>query len=105
MSPATSIVWCAVLFFAVSLCDSFSKDGESELKRDRKIAGIEDTGAEWGDEGNFKGVNELDEMKTNQYGMEQDGTLPHDTLTYSVPKAAIAFKNCQQIPKVETLQK
>ena len=59
---------------SLCLCDSFSKDGESELKRDRKIAGIEDTGAEWGDKENFEEVNELDEMKTNQYGMQRDGT-------------------------------
>jgi len=74
MPLATSVVWCAVLFFAMSLCDSFSKADESELKRHRKIAGIEDTGAEWGNKENFEDFNELDEVKTNQYGMEGDGT-------------------------------
>ena len=73
MSPATSIVLCAVIFFAVSLCDSFSKADQSELKRDQKIAGIEDTGAEWGKKGNFEDVNQLDEVKTSLHGMERDG--------------------------------
>jgi len=71
MLPATSVVLCAVLFFAVCLCDSF---GESELKRDSKIAGIEDTEAGWSKKGNFEDVNELDEVKANEYGMERDGT-------------------------------
>ena len=71
MLPATSVVLCAVLFFAVCLCDSF---GESELKKDSKIAGIEDTDAGWSKKGNFEDVNELDEVKTNEYGMERDGT-------------------------------
>ena len=75
MSPATSFVLCAVLFFiAVCRCDSFSKADESELKRDAKIAGIEDAGAVWGEKGNFEDVNELDEVKTNQYGIEGEGT-------------------------------
>ena len=73
MFPATSIGLCAVIFFSVSLCDSLSKADESELKRDQKIAGIEDTGAEWGENGNFEDVNVLDEVKTSQYGMERDG--------------------------------
>ena len=71
MLPATSIVLCAVLFFGVCLCDSF---GESELKRDPKIAGIEDTEAGWSKKGNFEDINELDEVNTNEYGMERDGT-------------------------------
>ena len=58
MLPATSIVLCAVLFFGVCR-DSF---GESELKRDPKIAGIEDTEAGWSKKGNFEDVNELDEV-------------------------------------------
>lgn len=78
MSPATSIVRCAVLFFAVCLCDSFSKADASELKRDPEIAGIEDTGVERGEKENFEDVNELDEVKTNQYEMERDGTQAHD---------------------------
>ena len=78
MSPATSFVLCAVLFFIVCRCDSFSKADESELKRDAKIAGIEDTEAVWGEKGNFEDVNELDEVKANQYGMEGEGTLAHD---------------------------
>ena len=51
MFSATSIGLCTVIFFSVSLCDSLSKADESELKRDQKIAGIEDTGAEWGENG------------------------------------------------------
>ena len=74
MSPVTSIVLCAVFFFAVGFCDSFSKADESELKRDPKIAGIEDMRRVWGEKGNFEDVNEFDEVKTNQYGMERDGT-------------------------------
>ena len=70
MSPVTSIVLCAVFFFAVSFCDSFSKADETELKRDSKIAGIEDLRRVWGEKGNFEDVNEFDEVKTNQYGMK-----------------------------------
>ena len=73
MIPRTSIVLCAVIFFAVSLCDSFSKPDESELKRDPKIAGIEDTGVGWGEKENFEDVNKLDGLKTSKYGMERDG--------------------------------
>ena len=73
MSPATSIVLCALLFFAVCRCDSFSKADESELKRQWKIAGIQETGAEWGEKGDFKDVNELHEAETNENEIEQDG--------------------------------
>ena len=73
MSPATSFVLCAVLFFAVCRCDSFSKADESELKRESKIAGIQETEAELGEKGNFEDDNEFDEAETNEYGMEQDG--------------------------------
>ena len=53
MFPRTSIVLCAVFFFAVILGDSFSEADESESKRDPKIAGIEDAGVEWGEKENF----------------------------------------------------
>ena len=72
MFPVTSIVSCAV--FAVGFCDSFSKADESELKRDPKIAGIEDMRRVWGEKGNFEDVNVFDGVKTNPYGMERDGT-------------------------------
>ena len=74
MSPITSIVLCAVFFFAVSFCDSITKADETELKRDPKIAGIDDMRHAWGENGNFEEVNQFDEVKTNQYGMERDGT-------------------------------
>lgn len=74
MLPSTSIVLCAVFFFAASLCDSFSKADESELERDPKIAGIEDPGVEWGEKENFEDVNQLDEVKTSQYRLERDST-------------------------------
>ena len=73
MSPVISIGRCAVLLFAVCLYDSFSKADASELQRDPKITEIEDRDVVWGEKGNFKNVNKLDEVKTNQYGMEQDG--------------------------------
>ena len=72
MLPSTSIVLCAVFFFAASLCDSFSKADESELERDPKIAGIEDPGVEWGKKENFEDVNQPVEVKKN--GLERDGT-------------------------------
>jgi len=72
MSPATSFVMCAVFFFAVCRCDSFSKADESELKRDPKVVGIEDTGAEWDVKGNLQDINELHEAETNEHGQEQD---------------------------------
>ena len=53
MSPVTAIVLCAVFFFAVSFCDSFSKADESELKQDPKITGIEDTRGRWGEKRNY----------------------------------------------------
>ena len=74
MSPVTSIVLCAVFFFAVSFCDSFGKAAETELKRDPKIAGVEDMRRVWGEKGNFEYVNESDEVKTNLYEKERDGT-------------------------------
>ena len=74
MSPVTSIVLCAVFFFAEILCDSFSIADESELKRDSKIAGIEDTRRVWGEKGNFEDLNELDEVKPNKEEVERDGT-------------------------------
>ena len=75
MSPVTSIVLCAVFFFAESLCDSFSIADESELKRDPKIAGIEDTRRVWGEKGNFEDRQvELDELKPNKEEVERDGT-------------------------------
>ena len=73
MSPVSSVALYAVFFFALSLCDLFGKADESELKRDPKIAGIGDTGRVWDEKGTFVDVNELDEVKTNQYGMEGDG--------------------------------
>ena len=74
MLSTTSIFLCAVsVFVAVSLCDSFSITDESKLKRDPKITGFEDTGVEWGKKENFENVNQLDELKTSQHGMEQDG--------------------------------
>ena len=73
MFPRTSIVLCAVFFFAVILGDYFSKADESESKRDPKIAGIEDTGVEWGEKEHFEDVNQLNDVKTSQYGMERDG--------------------------------
>ena len=56
MSPETSIL-CALLFFAVCRCDSFSKADESELKRESKIAGIQETEAEWSEKEKFEDVN------------------------------------------------
>ena len=73
MSPATSIVRCAVLFIAVCHSDSLTTADESELKRESKIAGFEEMGTEWGEKGNFEDVSEPHGAKRNDYGMERDG--------------------------------
>lgn len=75
MSRSFSFALCAVLFFAFCSCNSFAKEGELELKGEPKIAGIEETDADWVEEENVEDTDELPEKDTNEYQTAQDGTI------------------------------
>ncbi|KAL9966867.1 hypothetical protein ACROYT_G025000 [Oculina patagonica] len=78
MSPSGSFALFAVLFFAFCYCDSIVKEDELELNGEAKIAGVEETDADWSEEENIKDTSELPEKEKNDYETTQDGTQQAD---------------------------
>ncbi|KAJ7314320.1 hypothetical protein OS493_039355 [Desmophyllum pertusum] len=73
MSPSVAFLMCAALFISFCSCESFPKRDEVELEGAPKIAGIEETDADWDEDKNVEDNNEHPDNDATEYGMERDG--------------------------------
>ena len=81
MKPLSLFALCAVLFFSFCSCDSIAPENGLELEDEAKLAGIEETDADWSEDENVEDTGELVEG-TDEYESEtaQDGVY-HDKIS------------------------